>query len=145
MKTKAKTACRDDTEQIIQRALLVFGLRMRVVMDAKQLVPVMGGHAGSWRAVKRGLAHLELAGYVERNPLGPRRFYRRTPLGLELARRILADPDIEIVTIVEGRRHQKQRLRAQLHPAGPSGPDTITLRAAEPHHPKRLPEEKYDR
>src|SRR4051794_33767373 len=86
LKEQAKTKCLSgDRDDVIERGLLVFGLRMQVVMDAKQLVPVMGGDAATWRALKRGLARLELAGYVERNPFGPRRFYRRTLLGTELA------------------------------------------------------------
>jgi hypothetical protein len=110
LKEEAEMPCLSNTrDDVIERGLLVFGLQMQVVMDAKQLVPIMGADATTWRALKRGLARLELAGYVERNPFAPRRFYRRTVLGTELAHRILMDPAITIVTTIDAPRKKQGR------------------------------------
>lgn len=83
-----------------ERMVLVFGAGLAPDgwMNAKQVVPLLGGDAAAWATVQDALEKLEFAGYLVRVAHGGTWFYRRERLGLEAATRILGDEAVSIYT-----------------------------------------------
>jgi Holliday junction resolvasome RuvABC ATP-dependent DNA helicase subunit len=84
---------------ITKRIVLVFGAALASDgwMDAKQVVPLVGGNGAAWEDVQRALASLEEAGYLVRAEHGNTWLYRREQLGQEAAAQILQDDGLPLI------------------------------------------------
>jgi holliday junction DNA helicase RuvB len=84
---------------VMSRLVLAFGAARSCDgwMDAKQLVPLVGGDGSAWNDVQKTLAALEVAGYVVRVAQGDTWLYRREEMGCRMAAEILRQEDLPLV------------------------------------------------